>query len=228
MKEKAVMVWSGGKDSALTLHRLLNNRNFEVCHLLTSANSANQRVSMHGVHKSLMLEQAKSIGLPITFVEYEEASYSAYEDAMAQQISVFQKQGINTFAFGDIFLEDLKQYRENQLDKIGARAIFPLWKEDTRLLVKSFIDLGFKSMVCCIDAQKLNSQLLGKPIDNKWISNLGRGIDPCGENGEFHTFCFDGPLFDYPLRIQTRERLLKEYKHQGQVSQFEFVELGIL
>lgn len=228
MKQKVVMVWSGGKDSSLALYRIMKSDKYEVCHLLTSMNSATQRVSMHGVHKELLITQAQSIGLPITFVEYQEASYDAYEKAMSSQINQFQSQGINSFVFGDIFLEDLRIYREEQLAKVKAKAIFPLWSESTTELAKSFVNLGFKSVVCCIDAKKLSSDLLGKTITHEWINRLPNHVDPCGEHGEFHTFCFDGPLFDKPIDIQLGKKLIKEYEHEGQVSQFEFVDLGIV
>lgn len=225
MKQKVVMVWSGGKDSSLALHQLMNDKHFEVCHLMTSVNKTTQRVSMHGVKKDLILAQAKSIGLSVSFVEYEEASYEAYETAMADEIRKFQSQGVNTFAFGDINLEDLRIYREKQFEKLGAKVIFPLWKENTKRLVSKFIALNFKSIVCCIDASKLESKQLGGVIDHKWLNSLADLVDPCGENGEFHTFCFDGPIFKYPIEIKLGNRLLKEYHHDGQVSRFEFVDL---
>ncbi len=225
MRQKVVMVWSGGKDSSMALQRLLADDNIQVCHLLTSLNSATQRVSMHGVRKELLVEQSKSIGIPITFVEYQEASYSAYEEAMEKQIREFQNEGIHHFAFGDIFLEDLKIYREQQLAKVYAEALFPLWKEDTKELIKKFVEAGFKSITCCIDAQKLSSEFLGKTIDKKWLRKLPLEIDPCGENGEYHSFCYDGPIFKLPLKVKLGERVKKEYQHDQYVSAFQFVEI---
>ncbi|MEN5129519.1 hypothetical protein ABE471_00055 [Elizabethkingia anophelis] len=158
MKEKVLMNWSGGKDSAMALYNILNNKNYKVEGLLTSVNAANQRISMHGVSGEVLVKQAESIGLPLTKINLPEASdMTAYENIMEQTLSTFTEQGIETSVFGDIFLEDLRKYREQQLEKIGWKAVFPLWKKDTRNLVYEFLELGFRTRICCINNQYLDS-----------------------------------------------------------------------
>lgn len=158
MKEKVLMNWSGGKDSAMALYNILNNKNYKVEGLLTSVNAANQRISMHGVSGEMLVKQAESIGLPLTKINLPKASdMTAYENIMEQTLSSFTEQGIETSVFGDIFLEDLRKYREQQLEKIGWKAVFPLWKKDTRNLVYEFLELGFRTRICCINKQYLDS-----------------------------------------------------------------------
>lgn len=228
MKIRVVMNWSGGKDSTLALHYLLNDNRYEVCGLLTSMSHQTDRVSMHGVSKKLMEEQAKSLNLPLTFAYYEESTYESYENAIEKAVKHFQSTRINHFAFGDIFLEDLKTYREKQFQNIGAQLIFPLWGKRTSALLREFLSLGYKTMVCSIDCKKMRASQLGQTIDKNWAESLKEGVDPCGENGEFHTYCYDGPLFENAIKIKSGKRLKKTYQHDGQLSQFEFIDLGLV
>ncbi|EQB92735.1 diphthine--ammonia ligase [Elizabethkingia anophelis] len=226
MKEKVLMNWSGGKDSAMALYNILNNKNYKVEGLLTSVNAANQRISMHGVSGEMLVKQAESIGLPLTKINLPEASgMTAYENIMEQTLSSFTEQGIETSVFGDIFLEDLRKYREQQLEKIGWKAVFPLWKKDTRNLVYEFLELGFRTRICCINKQYLDSDFLGCDLDEYLIDKLPENVDPCGENGEFHTFVYAGPVFQNNLSIKNGERVEKSYNHDGKSYGYEFCDI---
>ncbi|MCT4047777.1 ATP-binding protein [Elizabethkingia anophelis] len=226
MKEKVLMNWSGGKDSAMALYNILNNKNYKVEGLLTSVNAANQRISMHGVSGEMLVKQAESIGLPLTKINLPKASdMTAYENIMEQTLSSFTEQGIETSVFGDIFLEDLRKYREQQLEKIGWKAVFPLWKKDTRNLVYEFLELGFRTRICCINKQYLDSDFLGCDLDEYLIDKLPENVDPCGENGEFHTFVYAGPVFQNNLRIKNGERVEKSYNHDGKAYGYEFCDI---
>lgn len=226
MKEKVLMNWSGGKDSAMALYNILNNKNYKVEGLLTSVNAANQRISMHGVSGEMLVKQAESIGLPLTKINLPEASdMTAYENIMEQTLSTFTEQGIETSVFGDIFLEDLRKYREQQLEKIGWKAVFPLWKKDTRNLVYEFLGLGFRTRICCINKQYLDSDFLGCDLDEYLIDKLPENVDPCGENGEFHTFVYAGPVFQNNLSIKNGERVEKSYNHDGKAYGYEFCDI---
>lgn len=226
MKEKVLMNWSGGKDSAMALYNILNNKDYQVEGLLTSVNAVNQRISMHGVSGSLLVKQAESIGLSLTKINLPESSdMTAYENIMEQTLSTFTEQGIRTSVFGDIFLEDLRKYREKQLEKIGWKAIFPLWKKDTRNLVYEFLELGFRTRICCINKQYLNSDFLGCDLDEYLIDKLPENVDPCGENGEFHTFVYAGPVFQNNLSIKNGERVEKSYNHDGKSYGYEFCDI---
>lgn len=226
MKEKVLMNWSGGKDSAMALYNILNNKDYQVEGLLTSVNAANQRISMHGVSGKLLVKQAESIGLPLTKINLPESSdMAAYENIMEQTLSTFTEQGIGTSVFGDIFLEDLRKYREQQLEKIGWKAIFPLWKKNTRNLVYEFLELGFRTRICCINKQYLDSDFLGCDLDEYLINKLPENVDPCGENGEFHTFVYAGPVFQYNLNIRNGERVEKSYNHDGNAYGYEFCDI---
>ncbi|MDV3750677.1 Dph6-related ATP pyrophosphatase [Elizabethkingia anophelis] len=226
MKEKVLMNWSGGKDSAMALYNILNNKNYKVEGLLTSVNAANQRISMHGVSGEMLVKQAESIGLPLTKINLPEASdMTAYENIMEQTLSTFTEHGIETSVFGDIFLEDLRKYREQQLEKIGWKAVFPLWKKDTRNLVYEFLELGFRTRICCINKQYLDSDFLGCDLDEYLIDKLPENVDPCGENGEFHTFVYAGPVFQNNLSIKNGERVEKSYNHDGKAYGYEFCDI---
>lgn len=206
MKEKVLFCWSGGKDSALALYRLMQDPRYEVVALLTTYNEHFQRVSMHGVRLALSELQAQSIGLPLdkVFVS-ERSSNEEYTLKMAERMLAYKEQGVTTVAFGDIFLEDLREWREGNLAQIGMRAIFPLWKNDTRELVHEFTSLGFASRICCVSEQYLDESALGRDVDMAFVESLPPGVDPCGENGEFHSFAYAGPIFNEPLAIENGE-----------------------
>jgi uncharacterized protein (TIGR00290 family) len=206
VKEKVLFCWSGGKDSALALYRLMHDERYEVVALLTTYNEHFQRVSMHGVSLALSEMQARSIGLPLekVFVS-ERSSNEEYSAKMSECMLRYKERGVTTVAFGDIFLEDLRKWREENLVQIGMRAIFPLWKEDTRELVREFTALGFKSKICCVNAEQLDVSALGHDVDPEFVESLPAGVDPCGENGEFHSFAYAGPIFKEPLEIASGE-----------------------
>jgi uncharacterized protein (TIGR00290 family) len=212
-KEKIYFNWSTGKDAALALYYLLQDKNYSVEHLLTSINKQHNRVSMHGLRRSLLEAQIEALSIPFSTIELpEEPSMNEYELLMRQSVSSLKQQQFNHAAFGDIFLKDLRAYREQQLANFDIKAVFPLWERDTRQLLTEFIELGFKAIVVCINAQLLDTSFAGRIIDENFIRDLPSNVDPCGENGEFHTFCFDGPIFKYPIHFEVGEKVYRSYK----------------
>jgi len=204
--------WSTGKDSALALHYLLQDSNVSVEHLVTSVNAYHNRVSMHGLQRSLMLKQVESIQIKHSTIELpKEPTMEEYSQLMEDFVKTMQKKGIEYSGFGDIFLEDLKKYREDQLEKCGMKAVFPLWKQDTTQLFHDFLSLGFKAIVVCINADVLDESFVGRILDQSFLDDLPENVDPCGENGEYHTFCFDGPIFSAPIQFEIGERVFREY-----------------
>jgi uncharacterized protein (TIGR00290 family) len=212
MKPKAVFNWSSGKDSALALYKTLKEDQFEVSTLLTSINKEFQRISMHGVHVSLLEKQAESLGLNLIKMELpKEPSMEEYNEIMSKTMNEIQSLGVTYSIFGDIFLEDLRKYREDQLQSIGMKAVFPLWKQNTTELINEFLDLGFKTIVTCVNETHLDKSFAGRIIDKNFIKDLPKNVDPCGENGEFHTFTFDGPIFKNPIEFEIGETVKKTY-----------------
>lgn len=212
MKQKAVFNWSSGKDSALALYKILKEDHLEIAALLTSINSDFQRVSMHGVPVSLLEKQADSLGFPLIKMEIpKEPTMEEYEKVMSETMSQVKSQGITHSVFGDIFLEDLRTYREKQLSSVGMNAVFPLWKQKTSDLIREFLDLGFKTIITCVNESFLDKSFAGRIIDNDFIRDLPEHVDPCGENGEFHTFTFDGPIFTNPIAFEIGESVKKTY-----------------
>lgn len=216
-KEKVIFCWSGGKDSALALYTVLQDKRYEVIALLTTLNAQFKRVSMHGVREELLNKQAESIGLPLIKMFVKEGTNTEYENAMEALLLKYRKQGVTKIVFGDIFLEDLRAYRENNLAKAGMSAEFPLWKRDTKELIKEFLKLNFKTITCCVNDAFLNEGSVGVEIDSGFINTLPENVDPCGENGEFHTFCFAGPIFKIPIKFLIGEKVYKplELKNSG-------------
>lgn len=219
-KIKVLFNWSGGKDSALALQHLLNDPGIEVCCLFTTVNEHFNRISMHGVRKELLVSQAQSIGLPLEILYLPESpTMESYESAMRLKLhELINRYGFETVAFGDIFLEDLRTYREQKLNALQLNAIFPLWGRKTNELIHDFISLGFKTITCCVDALKLDQSFCGRTIDNQFISELPATIDPCGENGEFHTFVFDGPIFKEPVGFTLGETIQRGYTQNDETS----------
>ncbi len=212
MKQKAIFNWSSGKDSALALYKTLKKDQFEITSLLTSINQEFQRISMHGVHVSLLEKQAESLGFPLIKMELpKEPSMEEYREIMNKTMNQIQSQGVTHSIFGDIFLEDLRKYREDQLQSIGMKGIFPLWKIHTTNLIHEFLDLGFKTIVTCVNETYLDKRFAGRIIDENFINDLPQNVDPCGENGEFHTFTFDGPIFKTPIDFEIGETVRKTY-----------------
>ena len=211
--KKAIYNWSGGKDSSLALYHVLKDKEFEIETLLTSVNGHHKRISMHGVREELLEVQAQELNLPLTkLVLPEQPSMSEYETIMENTLNGFLDKGVTHSIFGDIFLEDLKKYREEKLAKVGLKGHFPLWKRDTTELVHEFIDLGFKTVLVCVKSELLDKSFAGRIIDKDFLQDLPKNVDPCGENGEFHTFVFDGPIFKKPIPIEIGQTIFREYK----------------
>jgi uncharacterized protein (TIGR00290 family) len=199
-----VFAWSGGKDSAMALHCLLRDPAFEVAGLLTTVTEGYERISMHGVRRELLQQQAASIGLPLEEVRIPpQCPNSTYESRMAEAMLRYRGRGILHVGFGDIFLRDLRTYREENLARAGMFAVFPLWDVDTRELAERFIADGFRARTACIDPEKLDKSFAGRELDANFFRELPIEVDPCGENGEFHTFVFDGPIFRSPVMVVT-------------------------
>lgn len=212
MKPKAIFNWSSGKDSALALYKILKEEKFEVTSLLTSINKEFQRISMHGVQVSLLEKQAESLGFPLIKMELpKEPTMEEYRELMSKTMNDLKSRGITHSIFGDIFLEDLKKYREDQLRSIGMEGVFPLWKINTTDLIREFLDLGFKTIVTCVNETYLDKNFAGRIIDEDFIKDLPENVDVCGENGEFHTFTFNGPIFKNPVEFEIGEIVKKTY-----------------
>jgi uncharacterized protein (TIGR00290 family) len=206
LPEPILFCWSGGKDSAMALHALLQQKQFRVMALLTTVTEGYERISMHGVRRELLQRQAESIGLPLYEVRIPSQCVNpVYEARMEQALRLFYDQGVRKAAFGDIFLEDLRAYREKNLARIGMTALFPIWKRDTGELIRSFHAQRFRATAVCIDPKVLDPRFAGRELDESFFRDLPPGADPCGENGEFHTFVFDGPIFRWPIPVQTGE-----------------------
>lgn len=204
--------WSGGKDSTLALYHVLQQAQFDIRYLLTTFNQEVNRISMHGVRNELLIAQAEALNIPSKPVFLPVSpDMSAYENAMNHAIQEIREEGIADCFFGDIFLEDLRTYREQKLQEVQISAHFPLWKRNTKELVHEFIDLGFKTVVVCVDSSKLSENFVGRVIDSQFLDDLPENVDPCGENGEFHTFVFDGPIFKNPIRFELGEKVMKTY-----------------
>lgn len=227
-KEKAVMVWSGGKDSSMALHKILEEGKYDVAYLMCTVLEETNRVSMHGVRREIIQAQAEALGVPLQLTVIPAKGEQAYEKAMADQVKAFKQEGINFFIFGDIFLEDLRDYRIKRLAEVGAKAIFPLWQRKTDDLIQEFLELGFKTICCCASLEKLDSSLVGKTIDKDWLKQLGPEIDPCGENGEYHSCVYEGPVFTKKLDIEVLDYTQKSYKHEDKTYEYGFVDIQLL
>jgi uncharacterized protein (TIGR00290 family) len=217
MKERVVMSWSGGKDSAMALHELLRDGTHEVVSLLTSVSEEFRRISHHGVRESLLDEQAKAIGIPLRKVYLPSGpaggcTNEIYEAIMAKEMATYRDAGIVTVAFGDLFLEDLRAWREANLARAGMRGIFPIWKRETGKLAREVIALGYKAYLSCVE-ERVGPAFAGREYDEALLRDLPADIDPCGENGEFHTFVFDGPIFRAPVSVQVSETVMRDGRY---------------
>lgn len=212
MGMKTFFNWSTGKDSALALYYLQQNPEYQIDLLLTSVNKHHNRISMHGLRRSMLEAQVKAIGIPLTTIELpEEPTMEEYDSIMGDKINLLVQQNFTHSAFGDIFLEDLRKYREEKLNQFNLNTVFPLWKKDTKELISTFLELGFKTIVVCVNGNLLDKSFVGRIIDEQFINDLPENVDPCGENGEFHTFCFDGPIFSSPIKFEIGEIVSKTY-----------------
>jgi uncharacterized protein (TIGR00290 family) len=196
MPTKTLLAWSGGKDSALSLYEIHKAGDYSVAALLTTVTEDYDRISTHGVRRVLLEQQAHALGLPLQKIHIpKDATNGVYESRLRAFLEEALGEGIETVAFGDIFLEDLRQYRERNLAQIGMKGLFPIWKRDSHELAGSFIDLGFKAVVVCVDTSFLDASFAGRVFDEEFLRDLPGNVDPCGENGEFHSFVTDGPNF---------------------------------
>lgn len=209
--ERVLMSWSGGKDSALALHEILASGRYEVAALLTTVTKDYDRISMHGVRRSLLQRQAESLGLRLEEVFItRNASTGEYESSMRAVLMKYKESGVDAVVHGDIHLEDVRKYREDKLAQADMYCIFPIWKADTRELLARFFRVGFKAITTCVDTQMLDREFVGRELDGKFLSDLPAGVDPCGENGEYHSFVYDGPIFKRRLAFTIGEKVLRE------------------
>jgi uncharacterized protein (TIGR00290 family) len=204
--EPILFCWSGGKDSAMALHMLLQRSDIHIAALLTTVTEGYERISMHGVRRELLERQVQSIGMPLHEVRIPPQCINPiYEARMEEALRVHFEKGVRKVAFGDIFLEDLRAYRENNLARIGMTALFPIWRRDTRELIRSFHANQFRAVAVCVDSKVLDPSFAGRELDESFFRDLPSHADPCGENGEFHSFVFDGPIFQSPIPVRTGE-----------------------
>lgn len=220
MKKRVLFAWSSGKDSALALHELKKNPDVEVAALLTTVTEGYDRISMHGVRRNLLSLQAEALGYPLDEVVIpQNCTNEIYEQRMNEAVRKYKDAGVETAAFGDIFLQDVREYREERMNRAGMSCIFPLWGRSTKELSALFCDQGFKAIVVCVDTHALAPEFTGRRYDRSFISDLPAGIDPCGENGEFHTFVYDGPVFTRPVKVTPGEKVLRD-------NRFSYCDLG--
>jgi uncharacterized protein (TIGR00290 family) len=211
MAEKVLLSWSGGKDSVLALRELQKNDNFETAALITTITKGYDRVSIHGIRRILLEQQADSIGIHLEKIFISDnASNEEFESKFSEVLSEYKKMGIDSVAFGDIFLEDIRRYREDFLSGIGMRGLFPIWAKNSMELAGTFIVLGFKAVIACVDSEAIDNSFAGREYDERFLSDLPDGVDPCGENGEFHTFVYAGPIFKVPIIFAKGEVILRD------------------
>jgi len=208
---KAILSWSSGKDSAMALYQTLVAKQFEVVCLLTTVSEEFHRVSMHGVREELLEMQAESSGyrLQKVMIPYP-CPNAVYEEKMREVLSFWQQKGVTHVIFGDLFLEDIRKYREEKLAQLDLTPNFPLWGKDTRNLAREMLKVGFRAVVVCVDPRKLDERFAGREFDDSLLRDLPKSVDPCGENGEFHTFVYDGPIFRTPIHVQRGELVTRD------------------
>lgn len=208
---QVLMSWSGGKDSCLALYEVQKARLYRVAALLTTVTRDYDRISMHGVRRVLLERQASSLGLPLHEVFITKgATNHEYESRMEEAFSTYLEEGIDAVVFGDLFLEEIRAYREQFLARHNMRGIYPVWQRDTTEFIREFIDLGFRAVITCVNTELLDPSFAGMMIDDDFLAALPPHVDPCGEKGEFHTFVFDGPLFKEPVKFSVGEKVLRE------------------
>ena len=210
-KPKAILSWSSGKDSAMAMYRVAAAKKFEVVTLLTTVSEKFHRVSMHGAREELLEAQAKSLGIPLEKVAIPYPCPNVvYEEKMSNVLTLWKKRGVTHCIFGDLFLEDIRKYREANLAKIDLMPVFPVWGKDTASLAREILNAGFKAVITCVDPKKLHRKFAGRQFDDELLKDLPPTVDPCGENGEFHTFVYDGPIFGKPIPIEIGESVTRD------------------
>ncbi|MFB0559075.1 MAG: diphthine--ammonia ligase [Dehalococcoidales bacterium] len=209
--DKVLFAWSGGKDSAISLYEIRKSEKYEIVALLTTITDGYDRVSMHGVPRTLVEQQAYSLGLPIEEVFIPKASSNEeYESKMKVVLTKFKQAGVSSVVYGDVFLEWIRKYREDNLSQLAMKGIFPIWGRDTAELTRSFIALGFQAVITCIDSKVLDRRFIGRRLDEHFLVELPPNVDPGGENGEFHSFVFDGPIFKERIAYSLGELVLRD------------------
>jgi len=220
MTKQVIVSWSGGKDSTLALNEILNNTDYEVRSLITTVTEGYDRISIHGVRNELLEQQVQSIDLPLHKVLIpKDSTNDQYEKALKDVLLKFKNEGIDEIVFGDIYLEDVKKYRDELLDKLDMKGVYPIWKKDSKELARKFIELGFKAVTTCVDSQQLDKEFVGREYDSEFLNDLPNSADPCGENGEFHTFVYDGPLFDNKIDF-TNGKIFNRSEHINQEKEY--------
>ncbi len=221
MKKKTLLSWSSGKDCTYALMKLQQDPEIDLAGLFCTVNSEAERVAMHGVRRELLVEQSKKIGLPIKIIDLPSpCSHEIYCEIMKNFIKEAKEEGVDCFAFGDLFLEDVRNYRIDNMAGSGIEPIFPIWGTETGKLSRKLIDLGIKTKISCIDTRKVEKSFAGKDYDREFLNSLPRNVDPCGENGEFHTFVYDAPIFSSQIEIEVGQ------KHES--GDFLFMDLKLL
>lgn len=211
IRESVLVSWSGGKDSCVALLETQKTVDIRIAALLTTVTREFDRISMHGVRRVLLERQARSLGLPLHQIFIAKGADNAeYEQRMGEVLSVYRDQGISSMVFGDLFLRDIRAYRERLLGRFSMTPRFPVWGRDTAQFIREFIELGFKAVIVCVDPSQLDCSFSGRMIDEDFLADLPAGVDPCGENGEFHTFVFDGPNFRYPVDFSLGEIVCRD------------------
>jgi uncharacterized protein (TIGR00290 family) len=211
MKKKILLSWSSGKDSAWALHVLREQGQYEIGGLITTINSAFDRVAMHSTRRELVELQAAAAGLPLITAPLPwPCSNMEYESAMKQVCDQALADGITGIAFGDLYLTDVRAYRERQLQGTGLEPLFPIWECPTKELAREMVKAGLRAKLVCVDPKQLPSRFLGRDFDEAFLKDLPPGADPCGENGEFHSFVYAGPMFDREISIHTGDKLLRD------------------
>ncbi|QTD37491.1 diphthine--ammonia ligase [Polaribacter batillariae] len=210
--KKTYFNWSSGKDSALALYKMQQNPDYKISLLITTVNEDYKRVSMHGLREELLEKQTASLGIPLQKISFPaNVTMTSYSDTMKTAMASLVEKEYKYAVFGDIFLEDLKQYRDSKLKEVGIKGIYPLWKKDTKEIITEFLALGFKAITVCVNAKLLGEEFVGRIIDEQFVKDLPKNVDVCGENGEFHTFVFDGPNFNKPVDFIVGEKTLRTY-----------------
>lgn len=211
MKQRVIIAWSGGKDSSFALYKIQQSQKYQVEALLTTMIQDYDRISIHGVRRILLEQQAEAVGLPLEKMFIKKvASNAEYEAEFIKALMQYADHGISSVVFGDIFLEDVRRYREELVTRVGLQAVFPLWKRDTLELARDFVDCGFNAVITVVDSKVLGKEFAGRKYDKQFVSDLPKGVDSCGENGEFHSFVYDGPNFKKPVKFTRGKVQLRE------------------
>lgn len=218
MSTPVLLAWSGGKDSTLALERLLGDERYRVVGLITTVTATYERIAIHGVRRSILHRQAEMLRLPLIEAGIPpQASNDIYESAFASALERSRevtRSEVDRIAFGDLFLEDVRHYREAMLANLGWYGVYPIWGEDTTKLARYFIERAHRAILSCVDTQQLGAEFCGRDFDSEFLADLPTSCDPCGENGEFHTCVHDSPLFAEPIPLQRGERVLRDERFQ--------------